>query len=54
MAQMVKNLSVTFGRSPEEGDGYPFQYSYLENFKDRGAWQVTVNGAAESQMPLNN
>ena len=24
--------------SPEEGDGYPLQYSYLENSMDRGAW----------------
>ena len=26
------------GRSPGEGDGYPFQYSGLENSMDRGAW----------------
>ena len=25
------------GRSPGEGNGYPFQYSYLENSTDRGA-----------------
>ena len=25
------------GRSPGEGKGYPFQYSSLENSKDRGA-----------------
>ena len=24
------------GRSPEEGKGYPLQYSCLENFMDRG------------------
>ena len=24
-------------RSPEEGNGYPLQYSCLENLKDRGA-----------------
>ena len=24
------------GRSPGEGDGYPLQYSCLENSKDRG------------------
>ena len=28
------------GRSPGEGNGYPFQYSYLENFMDRGTWQA--------------
>ena len=26
------------GRSPGEGNGYPLQYSFLENYKDRGAW----------------
>ena len=25
-------------RSPGEGNGYPFQYSGLENSMDRGAW----------------
>ena len=35
------------GRSPGEGNGYPLQYSCLENFVDRGAWQATVHGAAE-------
>ena len=36
------------GRSPGEGNGNPFQYSYLENPMDRGAWQATVHGVAES------
>ena len=27
------------GRSSGEGNGNPLQYSYLENFIDRGAWQ---------------
>ena len=26
------------GGSPEEGNGYPLQYSCLENPMDRGAW----------------
>ena len=26
------------GRSPGEGNGYPLQYSYLENSMDGGAW----------------
>ena len=30
------------GRSPEEGNGNPLQYSCLENPMDRGAWQATV------------
>ena len=33
-----------FGRSPREGNGYPLQYSCLENSKDRGAWWATVHG----------
>ena len=40
------------GRSPGEGNGYPFQYSCLENFMDRGAWQATVHGVAKSQTGL--
>ena len=28
------------GRSPREGNGYPLQYSYLENSVDGGAWQA--------------
>ena len=30
------------GRSPEEGNGNPLQYSSLENPMDRGAWRATV------------
>ena len=26
------------GRSPKKGNGYPLQYSYLENSVDRGVW----------------
>ena len=26
------------GRSPGEGNGNPLQYSFLENYVDRGAW----------------
>ena len=37
------------GRSHGEGNGYPLQYSYLENPMDTGAWQATVHGAAKSQ-----
>ena len=33
------------GRSPGEGNGYPPQYSCLENSMDRGAWQATVHGS---------
>ena len=34
------------GRSPGERNGYPLQYSLLENHMDRGAWQATVRGVA--------
>ena len=39
-------LILGFGRSPEEGNGNPLQYSCLENPMARGAWQDTVHGAA--------
>ena len=35
-------------RSPGEGHGNPLQYSCLENPMDRGAWQATDHGVAES------
>jgi len=37
------------GRSPGEGNGYPLQYSYLENSMNRGAWQATVHGVTRNQ-----
>ena len=42
------------GRSPGEGNGNPFQYSCLENSRDRGAWWATVHEVAESQTRLSN
>ena len=42
------------GRTPEEGNGYPLQYSCLEKPMDRGAWWATVHGAAKSQTQLSN
>ena len=38
------------GRSPGEGNGYPLQYSGLENHMDRGGWQATVHGVTESDV----
>ena len=32
-----------------KGNGYPLQYSYLENSMDREAWQARVHGVAESE-----
>ena len=61
---MVKNLSASAGdvtdaslisglvRSSGEGNGNPLQYSCLENYMDRGAWQATVHGVAKSQTGL--
>ena len=36
------------GRSPGEGNGYPHQYSYLENPMDGGARLAAVHGIAKS------
>ena len=57
VAQMVKNPSANAGdldsipgsgRSTGEGNGYPLQYSCLENSMDRGAWQAM--GMTEDEM----
>ena len=58
VAKIVKNLPAVqglglitgSGRSPGEGNGYPLQYSCLENSMDRGAWWVTVHEVAELDM----
>ena len=62
---MVKNLpsnagdtrnvgAITgWGRSPGEGNGYPLEYSCLENSMDRGAWQAIVHGATKSWTHLS-
>ena len=39
-------------RSPREGNGYPLQYSCLENPMDWGAWHATVPGVPKSQTQL--
>ena len=36
------SLIPGIGRSSGEGNGYPLQYSCLENSKDKEAWQATV------------
>ena len=36
------------GRSPGEGNGYPLQYSCLENPMDSGAWWAVVHGVSKS------
>ena len=63
MAQQVKNLPANAGdagstpgsgRFPGEGNGYPLQYSCLDNPMDRGAWRATIHGVAKSQTQLGN
>ena len=42
----VRDMGLIAGseRSPGGGNGYPCQYSCLENSTDRGACQATVHG----------
>ena len=47
-------LTPGLGRSPGEGNGYPPQYSCLENPMDRRTWGAIVHGVAKSQMRLND
>ena len=44
-AHNVGDLGSTAGsgRSLGEGNGYPLQYSCLENSMDRGVWWATVH-----------
>ena len=42
------------GGAPGEGNGYPLQYSCLENSIDRGAWWGTVHGVAKIQTWLSD
>ena len=53
---MVKNLPASAGdlgsipgsgRSPEEGNGGPLQYSCQGNLMDRGAWWATGHGVTK-------
>ena len=42
------------GRPPGGGNGYPLQYSYLENSMERGAWWAIAHGVSESRARLSN
>ena len=42
------------GRYPGGRHGNLLQYSCLENFMDRGAWQATVHGVTKNQTRLSN
>ena len=63
VAQMVKasacnagdpSLILGWGRSPEEGNGNPLQYSCLENPMDMGAWRATAHGVVKSWTRLSD
>ena len=41
------------GRSPDEGNGNPFQYSCLENSKGKGALWATVHFISTSIIPFS-
>ena len=53
-AEDIKRLGSILGsgRSPRVGNGNPLQHSCLENPMDRGAWQATVHGLAESDSAV--
>ena len=40
-------LTPGLGRSLREGNGHPLQYSWLENPRGRGAWQVRIHGVTK-------
>ena len=42
------------GRSLGERNGYPLQYSCLENPMERGAWWAIVHGVPKSQTLLSD
>ena len=47
-------LIPSSGRYPGEGNGYPLQYSCLENSMVRGTWGATVHGVTKSGTQLSN
>ena len=62
-SQIIPHIAFSFdplfcvpelGRSPGEGNGYPLQYSCLENPMDRGAWRAAVHGVAKGWAQLSN
>ena len=42
-------LTPGSGEFPREGNGYPLQYSCLENLMGRGTWWARVLGLTEGQ-----
>ena len=54
-ANVAVGISVSeSGRSHEEGNGYPLQYSCLGNSMARGAWPAAVQGVSKSWTLLRN
>ena len=64
MVLVVKNLPANAGdrdagsipesgRSPGGRHGNPLQYSSLENYMDRGAWQATMHRIPKSRTQLH-
>ena len=41
------------GRFPGLGNGNLLEYSCLEKFMDRGAWQVTIHAVTKSRTQLD-
>ena len=51
------SLILGLGRYPREGNGYPLQYSCLDNFMDRGTCWAIVHGVtkeSDTTEQLNN
>ena len=49
-----RGLIPGWGRSPEEENGNPLQYSCLENSMDKGAWWAILHGVAKSWARLSD
>ena len=61
VAEVVKKSACNAGdpglipglrRPPGKGNDYPLQYSFLENYMDRRAWQATVHMVTMSWTQL--
>ena len=50
----IPEFKCEWERPPAEGNGYPLQYSCLENPMDRGAWWAVFHGVTKSQKSLSN
>ena len=59
--EMVKNLPAVqeswirslVWKISREVNGYPLQYSCMENSMDRGPWWATVHGVTKNQTQLS-